>query len=69
MQNCKNLPNDITGQIESLNKIIIDYCVKDIYGEAKSYMKYRHDLSTLVQPLDKPLQNDRDYKQLEFKNF
>ena len=69
LQNCKNLPNDITGQIEALNKIIIDYCVKDIYGEAKSYMKYRHDLSTLVQPLDKPLQNDRDYKQLEFKNF
>tara|TARA_Y100000992_G_C21227425_1_gene473642 strand:- start:423 stop:923 length:501 start_codon:yes stop_codon:yes gene_type:complete len=67
LQNSVNLPNDITGQIEALNKIVIDYCVGDIYGEAKSYVKYRHDLTTLVEPLAKPLPSDRDHKQLEFK--
>jgi hypothetical protein len=67
LQHAVNLPTDISGQIDALNKIVITYCVKDCYGEAQSYLKYRHDLTTLVQPLDKPLQNDRDYKQLEFK--
>lgn len=65
LQNSVNLPTNITGQIDALNKIVINYCVNDIYGEAKSYIKYKHDLTTLVQPLDKPAQNDRDFKHLE----
>ena len=68
LQNATNLPTDIPGQIEALNNIVIEYSVKDCYGEAQSYMKYRHDLTTLVVPLDKPAQNDRDYKHLEYKN-
>ena len=47
---------------------MLEYCIKDCYGEAQSYMKYKHDITTLAVPLDKPLQPDRDYKHLEFKN-
>lgn len=68
LQHAANLPTDITGQIEALNKIVIEYCVKDCYGEAQSYMKYKHDITTLPMPMDKPLKNDRDFKHLEFKN-
>lgn len=69
LQNSVNLPSDITNQIDALNKIVIKYCVNEIYGEAKSYMQYRHDLSTLVTPMDKPKQNDRDFKELKYKSF
>ena len=69
LQHAVNIPTDITGQIETLNKIVIDICVKDVHGEATSYIKYKQDLTTLVQPMDKPAQNDRDYKHLEFKRF
>ena len=68
LQHAANLPTDIPGQIEALNKIVVEYCVKDCYSEAQSYMKYKHDITTLAVPLDKPLQPDRDYKHLEFKN-
>jgi|TARA_E500000331_G_scaffold148766_1_gene144786 lantibiotic modifying enzyme len=68
LQHATNLPTDIPGQIEALNKIVIEYSVKDCYSEAQSYMQYRHDLTTLVVPIDRPAQNDRDYKHLEYKN-
>lgn len=69
LSNSSNLPSDITGQIEALNRIVIDWCVNDIYGEAQSYLRFREDLTSLAEPMEKPKQNDRDYKHLEFKGF
>jgi hypothetical protein len=69
LSNSANLPSDITGQIEALNSIVVDWCVNDIYGEAQSYLRFREDLTTLAEPMEKPKQNDRDYKELEFKGF
>ena len=57
----------ITQQIERLNKLVLDYCIPTVYGEAVGYQKYRLDQSTLVMPLEKPLQHDREYKQLQLK--
>ena len=66
LQHAVNLEQDIQGQIYSLNKIVLDYCIHHVYSEAQGYMKYLHDVSTLAVPLATPVmttQNDRrNYK-------
>jgi len=62
-----NKPNDIQGQITALNKIVLDYCVPQVYGEAKGYLKYLEDASTLVVPIDRPVQVDVNDKTLSEK--
>ena len=62
LQHSANQNRDITGQIEELNKIVLDYCIHQVYGEAKGYMKYLYDVSTLAVPLSTPImesQNDK----------
>jgi len=65
----QNNPDDIKGQIQDLNKLILDYAVNNVYNEAVAYKHYIRDQSTLAMPFDRSLQNDRDYKHLELKNF
>ena len=65
----QNKPDDIKGQIQDLNKLILDYAVNNVYNEAVAYKHYIRDQSTLAMPFDRSLQNDRDYKHLEHKNF
>jgi hypothetical protein len=67
LQYAEHYPNDITGQIERLNQIVLDYAVPATYNEAVGYLKYCEDQSTLVVPLERELQHDRNYKQLELK--
>lgn len=65
VQHAKHISDNITQQIEQLNKLVLDYAVKYCYGEATAYVKYMKDQSTLVVPLARSSQTDRDYKQLE----
>lgn len=67
LQYAEHLPTDIAGQVERLNKLVLDYVVPKLYNEAIGYEKYLRDQSTLVVPLPLPLQHNRDYKQLELK--
>lgn len=69
LQYAQHYPNDITGQVEKLNTLVLDYAINDVYNGAVSYLKYIQDQSTLAMPMDRPLQNDRDYKELETKTF
>lgn len=69
LQYAEHYPDRITEQIERLNKIVLDYCVPSVYNECVSYMKYMHDQSSLVLPFDRPLNHDRNYKQLELKSY
>ena len=69
LQNSKNLPHNIPQQIEALNAIVLEYCIKQVYGEAESYMKYKRDASTLVVPLSNPVLSSTKSKQLFLKNF
>ena len=55
LQHAANQPDNISGQIEQLNKIVLDYCIFNVYSEAQSYMKYLHDVSTLAVPLSTPI--------------
>lgn len=68
LQHALNLPNKITEQVTALNKIVLDYCVPQVYGEAKGYVKYKHDVSTLVVPIQLPISTKSD-KTLEFKRW
>ena len=55
LQHSANQTDNISQQINELNKIVLDYCVFHVYSEAQGYMKYLHDVSTLAVPLATPI--------------
>jgi hypothetical protein len=55
LQNAANQPDNITGQIQQLNQMVLDYCIFHVYSEAQGYMKYLYDASTLAVPLSTPI--------------
>jgi hypothetical protein len=67
LQNSANQPNNIPQQIAQLNKIVLDYCIQQVYGEAQGYMKYINDASTLVVPISHPVMANDNDRQLELK--
>lgn len=69
LQNATNLNKNIKEQVRDLNKLVLDYCVKQVYGEAKGYMKYKKDVSTLAVPLANPIYSKTNDKQLVLKKF
>jgi len=68
LQNSINMPDNVTEQIDNLNKIVVQYCVPRIFGEVQGYVRYKEDASTLAVPLDKPMSVYTD-KTLELKRF
>jgi len=67
LQYASNQPGNYQEQIIQLNKIVLDYCIQQVYSEAQGYMKYVNDVSTLVVPIAHPVMaNDTD-RQLELK--
>jgi len=69
LQHAEHYENNITGQVEILNKLVLDYAIPSVYNEAIGYEKYIQDQSTLVVPLELPRHHDREYKQLELKKW
>jgi hypothetical protein len=67
LQNSANQPNNIRQQIEQLNKIVLEYCIQQVYSEAQGYMKYINDASTLVVPISHPVMANENDRQLELK--
>ena len=61
--------NLLDNEIKRLNKIVIDNCVERLYNESIAYEKYCYDQSTIAMPMERPKNNDRDYKQLEFSKW
>jgi len=51
----KNRSHDINLQINELNQIVLDYCIPQVYGEAKGYFKYLNDISTLAVLIHRPV--------------
>lgn len=43
LQYSANQMSNITQQIEELNKIVLNYCIQQVYGEAQGYLKYIDD--------------------------
>ena len=69
LQYAEHYEENITGQVERLNKLVLDYAIPTVYAEAVGYLKYCQDQSSLVVPLELPRQTDRQYKQLELKKW
>jgi hypothetical protein len=69
LQHSANKPSNIPQQIEELNKIVLNYCIQQIYSEAQGYMKYVDDVSTLVVPIAHPIQTSNNDRQLELKSW
>ena len=69
IQHAEHNENDITGQIVKLNNLVLDYAVLNVYNEIDGYVKYCRDQSTLVVPMELPIQVDREFRQLEMKNW
>lgn len=68
LQYAKHSGSDsVKNQIEKLNRYVLDYAVPSVYNEAQGYLNYMRDQSTLVMPMERPKQIDRDYKHLEWK--
>ena len=64
LQYAANQPTNIKGQIEELNKMVLDYCVPQVYGEAHGYHKYIVDASTMYTPIAPPIMSSNNDKQL-----
>jgi hypothetical protein len=69
LQHAANQMSNIREQVHQLNKIVLDYCVKQVYSEAQGYMKYLDDASTLVVPLAPPIMSKDSDRLLEFKSW
>ena len=55
LQHAANQPKNVSGQVEELNQIVLDYSIHHVYSEAKGYMKYLYDVSTLSVPMSNPI--------------
>jgi hypothetical protein len=69
LQYAANKPNSINEQVQQLNKMVLDYCVQQVYSEAQGYMQYINDVSTLVVPIAHPVMASKNDRQLELKSW
>jgi hypothetical protein len=68
LTNSKNLPVDITGQVDTLNNIVINEVSPKLMGEVVGYMNYRRDISQIPAPLERAKSTMDNSKSLEFKH-
>lgn len=69
LQYSRNCANDIKQQITKLNNLVLDYAIGQVYGEAKGYMKYKYDASTMHVPIAPPVMSRANDKQLLLKKW
>jgi hypothetical protein len=69
LQYAANQPNNIQQQVAELDKMVLDYCIQQVYSEAQGYMKYINDVSTLVVPIAHPVMPDNTDRVIEFKTW
>jgi hypothetical protein len=69
LQHSSNQTSNISQQVNQLNKMVLDYCIQQVYGEAQGYLKYIDDASTLVVPLAHPVMTSNNDKDLYFKGW
>ena len=67
LQYSANLPGNIANQIEALNQMVLNFCIQQVYSEAKGYMKYLSDASNMYVPIAHPVLAKDDDKELILK--
>lgn len=66
----RNLPTNIAGQIEELNKLVADWCVPKIAAEVSMYKQYLRDIDTMPVPMEHPVSlSSAGTRSLPFKPF
>lgn len=69
LQHSKNQKKNIKQQIVELNNLVLEYSIKQAYGEAKSYIKYTKDASSMYEPIPHPVMSTSNDKQLVFNGW
>uniref|UniRef100_A0A6C0CQC1 Minor capsid protein P8 central region domain-containing protein n=1 Tax=viral metagenome TaxID=1070528 RepID=A0A6C0CQC1_9ZZZZ len=69
LQYSQNLPTNIKEQIAKLNNLVLDYSVRQVYGSAQGYMKYKYDVSHMYEPIARPVMSKTNDKQLQLKKW
>ena len=70
LQYGKNLPDNINGQVNKLNNMVINWSSDEIITNIDQYMKYKETVSTLPMPLERSqLSSQKGTKTLEIKSF
>jgi hypothetical protein len=64
LQNAANQPTNISQQVAQLNKMVLEYCIQQVYSEAQGYIKYINDVSTLVVPIAHPVMTNNTDREL-----
>ena len=67
LQYSANLPGNVSGQIEALNQMVLNFCIQQVYSEAKGYIKYLSDASNMYVPIAHPILAKDDDKELVLK--
>lgn len=67
LQYSANQTTNIKEQVFNLNKMVLDYCVPQVYGEAQGYKKYIVDASTMYTPIAPPIMTSNNDKELIMK--
>lgn len=68
LEQSKNNTNNIKEQIQELNQSVLNYCIPKIYSEAKGYLQYLKDASTIAPPIAPPMHYSTK-QSLELKPF
>jgi len=55
LQYAKNLPNDIAGQIEELNQMVIDDLTPSLISNVKQYYEYLEDKRKIPEPISRSI--------------
>jgi hypothetical protein len=69
LEHSNNLPCEIKHQILTLNKIVTDFAIDQVYKAAVSYMKYKYDVSNLAVPISRPVSTSPQTNTLELQPF
>lgn len=69
LQYASNQPNNVRNQVIELNKMVLNFCIQQVYSEAQSYMKYISDVSTLAVPIAHPVMPDNSDRELTLKSW
>ena len=67
LEHASNQPTHTVNQIISLNQLVLNYCIPQILSEAKGYMQYLVDASTMYTPIAHPVLAKEYDKTLELK--
>ena len=67
LQYSANKPTNIYEQVNELNKMVLDYCIPQVFGEAQGYRQYLKDASTMYTPIPPPVLSTQSDKELMLK--